>query len=404
MRTLSGITWGHRRAIEPLVAASAVYRGSTGTAVEWTVRSLGDFEHQPLHEAARTADLVVFDHPFCGVVAASSCFAPLTDRIPDLSRPDRFVGASLDSYRYHGELWGAPVDGACNHAVFRHDLLPDPQAVPETWADVIRLARSLAPRGRRLALAATSHHGLVAVAALCANLGKTWPNGARADFHPDPAALAEAIDAVREVLAFAPAECLEWNSIAVHDAMVGRDDLAYCPIVYGFAVYGAAAPALSFGPMPGLVPPHDRGSVLGGAAVGLSASCRDPEEALRYLTFLMEAGTQRDIFAAHSGQPARIEAWTDGPIDRRFAGYFSGVGSTLGKAVLRPRFVGYQQFEKRAGDRMEAMLRRAAPTRDIVAMIEAEADRIRRGNVDPPYDRLMAAEADAERRNPTHVR
>lgn len=404
MTTLKGMTWGHRRAIDPLVAASAAYRGATGTAVEWTVRSLGDFEHQPLHEAARTADLVVFDHPFCGVVAASGCFAPLTDRIPDLSRPELFIGASLDSYRYHGELWGAPVDGACNHAVFRRDLLPDPEVVPGTWADVIRLARDLAPRGRRLAMAANSHHGLVALAALCANLGKTWPNGARRDFHPDPAALAEGVDALREVLAFAPAECLDWNSIALHEAMAARDDLAYCPIVYGFALYGAAAPALAFGPLPGIMPPHDRGGVIGGAAVGLSATCRDPEEALRYLAFLTEAGTQRDIFAAHGGQPARIEAWTDEAIDRRFAGYFSGVGPTLGKAVLRPRFVGYQQFEKRAGDRMEAMLRSAAPTAAIVAMIEAEADRIRRGDVEPPYDRLMAVEADRERRNPTHVR
>ncbi len=404
MMTLSGITWKHRRAIEPLVAASAAYRGSTGIAVEWTVRSLGDFEHQPLHEAARTADLVVFDHPFCGVVAASGCFAPLTGRIADLSRADLFIGASLDSYRYHGELWGAPIDGACNHAVFRRDLLPNPEAVPGTWADVICLARELAPRGRRLALGANSHHGLIAVAALCANLGKTWPNGARIDFHPDPAALAEAIDALREVLAFAPAECLDWNSIAVHEAMMARDDLAYCPIVYGFAVYGTPAPALSFGPFPGIAQPHDRGGVIGGAAVGLSATCRDPEEALSYLAFLMQPDTQRDIFAAHSGQPARIEAWTDEAIDRRFAGYFSGVGPTLGKAVLRPRFVGYQQFEKRAGDRMEAMLRSAAPTTAIVAMIEAEADRIRRGDVEPPYDRLMAVEADSARRNPTHVR
>lgn len=403
MTTLTGITWGHGRAIDPLVAASRRYAETGGHLVEWTVRSLGDFEHQPLHEAARGCDLMVFDHPFCGVVAASGCFVPLTGRLPILSRPEAFIGPSLETYRFAGEVWGAPVDGACNHAVFRRDLLPEPDEVPRSWADVVALGRRLAKSGRRLAIGANSHHGLVAAAALCANLGRPWPNGARSDFHPDPDALTQAIEALREMLAFAPAQCLDWNSIALHEAMVARSDLAYCPIVYGFAVYGASEPALSFGPMPGLKAPYDAGGIVGGAAVGLSAHGAHQNEALSYLAFLLEAGTQREIFAAHSGQPARIETWFDEPADRRFGGYFSGVRSTLEKAATRPRFVGYQQFEKRAGDRMEQLLRDGAPTRDIVSMIAAEAERLRRGEVDPPYDRLMAIEADAEKGKADHA-
>lgn len=396
MSELTGITWGHRRAIEPLVAASRRYEELTGVVVDWQVRSLGEFEHQPLHEAALSCDLMVFDHPFCGVIAASGCFVPLGGRISALSRPTDFIGASLESYRFAGDLWGAPVDGACNHAVFRRDLLPEPKRVPQRWSEVIDLARDLSKYGRRLAMAANSHHGLLAVAALCANLGKTWPNQRSAEFHPDPDALSEAIEVLREALAFAPPESLDWNSVALHEAMTKRDDLAYCPIVYGFGVYGETRQPLSFGPIPGIEAPYDAGGVIGGAAVGLSAACREPDVALRYIAFLMEAETQRDIFAAYSGQPARVEAWFDPDADRRFGGYFSGVRATLEKAVLRPRFVGYQQFEKRAGDRMEALLRDNAPTRDIVAMIESEADRLRRGEVDPPYDALMAREAAAE--------
>ena len=206
------------------------------------------------------------------------------------------------------------------------------------------------------------------------------------------------------MLSFAPAECLGWNSIALHDAMRSRDDLAYCPIVYGFAVYGEDTPALSFGPLPGLVSPYDAGGVIGGAAVGLSVFSQADDVALPYLAFLLEASTQRDLFAPHGGQPARIEAWEDEMADRRVSGYYSGVRSTLARAVVRPRFIGYQQFEQRAGDRLEAMLREGAPTPAIVAMIRAEAARIRDGHVDPPYDRLTAEEATDELRRPAHVR
>ena len=39
MADLYGITWGHRRAIEPLQAASRLWRERTGIVVEWAVRT-----------------------------------------------------------------------------------------------------------------------------------------------------------------------------------------------------------------------------------------------------------------------------------------------------------------------------------------------------------------------------
>ena len=59
---------------------------------------------------------------------------------------------------------------------------------------------------------------------------------------------------------------------------------------------------------------------------------------------------------------------------------------------MRPRFVGWGAFEKRAGDRMEAMLREAAPTSAIVDMILAEAARLRDGEVGPPFDVLLGSD------------
>lgn len=355
--------------------------------VEWRVRSLAAFEHQPLHKAAQSCDLLIFDHPFCGVIAATRCLRQLPDSIAAAwGNSAAFVGPSLESYRFDAALWGVPVDGACNHAAYRVDLMPD-GAVPQDWSAVVALGHAVAGAGRKLAIAAAGHHGLLAVAALCANLGQPLPTESRAQFAPDADALSTAIEALREVLALSPPESLGWNSVALHDAMTSRDDLVYCPIVFGFAAYGESVPMLSFGPLPGLRAPFHRGSVLGGAAIGLSRACSDQSAALDFMSFLAEPRTQTDILAANAGQPARVAAWRDSP---RHGNYFAAVRSTLEAAQIRPRFVGYQQFEARAGDRLEAMLRDRAPTRRIVAMIGEEADRVRRGMIDPPYDRLAA--------------
>lgn len=42
-----------------------------------------------------------------------------------------------------------------------------------------------------------------------------------------------AYDAVRIVLDMATPEAMGWNSIDLHEAMVGRDDTVYAPLVYG---------------------------------------------------------------------------------------------------------------------------------------------------------------------------
>lgn len=396
--TLTGLTWGHRRATAPLDAASRAYREATGKIVDWQSRDLRRFEHEPLHVIARSFDLVVFDHPFCGVVAQSGCFMPLPPAwLKQVLGDDPgalFMGRSYNSYAYAGRVWGLPIDAACNHAVYRKDLLDEYGSPPMTWEAVIALGRSVRQRGQWLAIGAADHHSFLAVAALMANTGHGMPEGSRRSFSFDGQAFLAALDRFRSVFDLCAPESIGWNSIGLHDAMAARDDLVYCPIAYGFATYGEAdiRARLHFAALPGETAPFGRGAVLGGAGIAISATCPFPEATLDYLAFLALPETQLVHFGRHSGQPARIEAWVSADLDARFSGYFSSTAPSMLHCSMRPRFVGYQQFEERAGRIVENGLLNGIPSDAIAAAVAEEAARVRRGELAEPYASLIEAD------------
>lgn len=363
---IKGLSWGHRRAMGPLVAASDCFgRLHPEIEVVWQERSLEAFEHQPIADAMEGVDFLVFDHPFCGAIEASRAFAPLDESLISLDggslKDEDYIGPSLSSYRYKESLWGLPIDGATNHAVYRSDLLvPLGVGAPRCWDDVLKLGIRAQERGLFLGMGAKSHHGLLALAALMANGKETgkgdedlsWDDQVRRDFVNRSGTWETCKGALEQLMEFCPPESVNWTSIDLHEQMVARDDIVYCPIVYGYATYGEADQRrrLSFADMPGLNSEDCSGSVLGGAGIGLSANCNSPDEAYAFLRFLNAVETQRDIFTAHHGQPARIEAWNDPVIDKQFNGYFSGIRKSMETAWTRPRYDGYLKFQLDAGD------------------------------------------------------
>ena len=148
--TLKGMTWRHRRAISPLLAATASFQAiHPDIVVTWDARPLHGFEFASVAELARHYDLVVFDHPFVGEIAASGCLMPLDERIT--LDDGSFVGPSLATYRYADHVWAAPIDAACQVAAFRPDLLARLDAeVPRSFSDGLDLGRR-ASRVERIA-------------------------------------------------------------------------------------------------------------------------------------------------------------------------------------------------------------------------------------------------------------
>jgi multiple sugar transport system substrate-binding protein len=355
---LRGITWSHRRAIDPLLATLSSFRsGHPDIDVDWSSRSLHGFEFAPIDELARSFDLVVLDHPFVGHIAATGCLEALDPLFTDELRSS-FVGPSLESYVYGGRTWAMPIDAACQVAAVRPDLLGAlDRDVPRTWEAMFALGSDARRRGQWLAIGLKGVHGLMTLFTLCANLGR--PCGVTTD-EPlfDEEAARAALDGLRRLLSYCPPDVLDWNSIALHDQMVGRDDLVYCPAVYCYATYAEAdmRRPLRFYDLPGLTMATASGSTIGGTGVGLSAWSRHADAARTYIRYLAQGGTQMS-FAEHHGQPARREVWSDPAIDARFGSTYSSTRYTTESAWIRPRYPGYLSLQYYGGELVERHLR-----------------------------------------------
>jgi multiple sugar transport system substrate-binding protein len=352
------MTWGHRRAIDPLIATLPEFqRRHPDIAVNWDARPLHGFEFTPVGELAQNYDLIILDHPFCGDIARTGALLPLDELItPALERA--FVGPSLVTYRYDNRIWALPVDAACQVAVARPDLLAKfDRPAPASWSEMQQLGEAAQRKGQKLAIGLRGVHSLMTFFTACANLGRPCAT----DPHQkliDRDTAREAIDAIKALLAFCPREALDWNSIELHDAMVARDDLVFCPAVYCYATYAEAdiARPLRFSNLPGLVDSNPRGSTIGGTGLGISARVKDRDAAFAYARYLMESATQK-AFAAHHGQPARIDSWEDPAIGARFGGCYADTWATMEACWIRPRYSGYLAFQAAAGTLIEQHLR-----------------------------------------------
>jgi len=366
---LRGMTWDHRRAVDPLLATQAMFaKQHPGIEIEWSLRPLHGFEFTPVAELARSYDMIILDHPFCGDIAASNCLLPLDDILAGDAR-SAFVGPSLETYVYEGRTWALPVDAACQVAVSRPDLMARlDAATPGDWAALLDLGHKASRRDMKLAIGLRGVHSLMTFFTLCANLGQPCATSPRKPF-ADLAIAGAALEHLRELLALCPREALDWNSIALHDVMVAREDLVFCPAVYCYATYAETDQQrpLRFHDFPG--PRGPQGSTIGGTGLGISAYCANPEAALTYARFAATAATQ-SAFALHHGQPARLDCWNDAEINARFAGCYRDTLRTMEGCWIRPRFAGYLGFQAKAGDLIEHHLRGAMSERDLLDRLQ----------------------------------
>jgi multiple sugar transport system substrate-binding protein len=383
MIELKVLGWGHRRATDPLKSAISSFREKRpDVAIELDVRPLSDFEHQGIDSVARLYDMVVYDHPFSGDIASGRVFLPLDEHLPELLNERagaRYVGATLSSYRYAGTVWGAPVDAATQHALVRKDLLDSAgEPVPASWQETIKLGARLQLLGLKLGMAVETPHALLVVAALMANRGKPWSTDPDAPLHIDRTAFEEAFGQLRQLLAFCPAEALAWNSIDLHEAMVARDDVAYCPCVYGYATYGEAdmRTPLAFANFAGTTDPYHAGSAIGGTALGVSRYSRAPEAALAFAAHMIDDQVQEREIPEHHGQPALLSAWERPDNDRRFNGFYSAVRASMDTVWIRPRLPGYSEFQRDAGDAVAAALRGTMDERTAIDRVMILAERV----------------------------
>lgn len=366
--TLRGITWDHRRAIDPLTGTIPLFRERCpDVAIEWSARSLSGFEFTSVDALADEYDLIILDHPFMGAVVASGSLAPL-DAIGGLS-DDQFVGASLATYRMKGSLWALPVDSACQVAVSRPDLMRTLDAeAPTNWSELMALGAKARRKSLRLAIGLSGVHSLMTFFTLMANLGTPCATDREERFAERQTARG-ALGLIRGLLEFCPPEVLDWNSIRLHDQMVARDDLVFCPAVYCYATYAEADQRrrLTFHDLPG--PTGPSGSTIGGTGLAVSAKSRHRQAAFDYVRFAAELSTQR-AFAEHHGQPAHRDLWLDEAMNVRFGGCYRDTLATMEGCWIRPRYNGYLAFQEKAGELMEAHLREQISEDALLSWLE----------------------------------
>ncbi len=352
---LRGMTWDHRRAIDPLLATMPMFKtGYPHVEITWYSRPLSGFEFTSVDGLALEYDFIILDHPFMGAIAASRSLVPLDDIAARIGDP--FVGPSLDSYRMNGSLWALPVDAACQVSASRPDLMQKlDAAAPATWQELMALGTKARQRSMWLAIGLKGVHGLMTFFTLMANLGKPCATERTSEF-ADRRTAHEALALMRGLLPLCAPAVLDWNSIDLHDQMVKSDDLVFCPAVYCYATYAESDQRrpLRFHDLPG--PRGPAGSAIGGTGLGVSAHTRHLPEALAYARFAIEPATQR-AFAAHHGQPAYREVWDDSAINERLGDCFRATRTTIESSWIRPRYKGYLDFQATGGELVEAHLR-----------------------------------------------
>ncbi|MFL5796830.1 MAG: extracellular solute-binding protein [Actinomycetota bacterium] len=361
MIELRGITWDHVRGIGGLRAAAAAYgRIRPDVRVTWTTRSLQAFADQPVEQLAWGFDLLNIDHPALGHAVARASLVPLDERLDQAALEDQIasgVGRSAESYEWHGRRWALATDAAAQVAAFRPDLLERAGLeVPRTWDEAVGASAALRGQGLWAAMPAIPVDAICAFLAVCVSPGEELFGDDRV---VSPELGRAALDVLASFVASAHPSSLDWNPPRMLEHMAEADDVAYCPLAFGYSNYsrpGFRSRQVRFAAGPSGPDGVPRGT-LGGAGLAVSAHGEAIDEAVRYAAFVADPATQRGVYFEGGGQPGHRSAWTDPDVNAASGGFFADTLAAMDAAYLRPRYDGFLAFQDEAGAIVHAHLR-----------------------------------------------
>ena len=270
----------------------------------------------------------------------------------------------FDSYTYAGRQWALPIDAATQVMASRPDLMCD--IIPDTWEDVVSL-----PNKYSVALSLAGPHAILTLFSIAVSLGAE-PGAEQLLFPPKlgEAAL-EILDAVYQRTA---AASHLFSPIDILETMATSDNLAFCPLIYGYVNYAttsdSARRVISFSNAPRITGSSIRGSVLGGTGIGLSKHCEVSRELLSHLHWLMSDETQTTFIPAHDGQPSARMAWNDYKVNSAWGDFYGSTLETIERAYVRPRYAGYIEFQKAASHIVRTGLETGASYSSTVQALE----------------------------------
>jgi multiple sugar transport system substrate-binding protein len=360
-----------------MVATADAYMAiRPGIRIAWEKRSLQDFADYPIERLAEIFDLLVIDHPFVGYAAAHDVLVPLDmhlsmDQLAEQARES--VGQSNASYQYGGHQWALAIDAAAQVSVYREDLLQRyGLTLPRTWDEVLALAAEL--RGKTQAwvgMPLIPIDTLMCFCTLCANAGE-------APFLDEGRLVSRAagrhvLELLRQLRDACHPESLTWNPPRALDRMSASDEVAYCPLLFGYSNYsrpGFRPKVLHFAGIPSARAGEQHGAILGGTGLAVSQRCGQKDVAADYCAYVAGAPVQRGLYFDSGGQPGHRAAWTDPRVNAACHDFFRNTLDTLDRAYLRPRFDGYMGIQGRAADLLHRCLREGGAIDDTLAALD----------------------------------
>lgn len=353
---LKGITWGHSRGITPLLAVSQRYMElNPGVEIQWKKRTLQEFADLPIEKLSLDYDLLIIDHPWVGCAAATNCVLPL-DKYLDATflkdQADHSVGDSHFSYNYEGNQWALAIDAATPVASYRRDLLTDHYtSVPQTWADLIKLAKA-----GKVAVPAIPIDLLMNFYTFCIAHGKE-PFLQTGEVIDEAIGFA-ALESMNELYSLIDKRFFKCNPIAVAELMSNTNDYWYCPFAYCYSNYsrkGYSKNILHYTDTVKFGKGRLR-TTIGGTGLAVSASGKNIDTAIDFAAKAVSHEWQRSLYVQNGGQPGHKAAWLDNDANRISHDFFKQCFPVMENGYLRPRYNGYLFFQDHGGDPIQQYL------------------------------------------------
>lgn len=339
LKQLRGMTWDHPRGIDGLVATDKHLQDEFGVSVSWQARSLLAFGDQHISEFASDFDFLIIDHPHVPDAVEAEAVLPLNRWIPEdtlASLEMESVGQSHNSYLYKGDLWAFAIDAAAQVSVFRDGG----KQAPPYWTEVISDARA-----GRVLWPYKPVDAFSTFATMMAQLGKPLFDSQQEILHLDSAR--QVFETLIELAASVPEQCSAMNPIDVAELLSSQEDFDYSPALYGYTNYSRTGfrkhklqydDVVSFD---GLA----AGSQLGGAGIAVSSSTKHPELASQIAAYLSLGKAQSSSYTQGGGQPGNLRAWMSPELNELTGNFFRYTLRTLEKAWVRPRILGYPDYQ-----------------------------------------------------------
>lgn len=295
-------------------------------------------------------DVMDLDVIWTDEFAANGWIVPLSRRrfpLKDFLRPAVATGV------YAGRLFAVPFTSNAGLLFYRSDILAAAHArPPRTWAQLARLASTLAPKYHMAGYAGQ----LSAYEGLTVNFAEAVESAGGSILSPDGTKVTLGSPQARAGLQFLlgglragwiPRAALRYQELESENAFL-QGKLLFLrnwPFVYGQAATpgkgNVVAGKFGITALPGLNGPGR--SVLGGSNLAISTYSQHQQTALNFIKFLTGLASERQVLVNGSQPPVLTSLYTNRALIKRFP-YLPALQKAILSAPPRPQTPSYSQF------------------------------------------------------------